>query len=153
MFYPIRFMRFLRRGATGKDLGRELEDVVVQVGENPSQGVRTIAALRHVRVEVSSGPFNLAGVGSSLSATAGTGPKTGTGVREKHPTVNSSTMKGGKPLAGKLCLRRCRTVNTLHRRVRGRFSLRTPEIAEGLRANLAWAGAWGQRCRAAGMTR
>ena len=53
MFYPIRFMRFLGRGATGKDLGRELEDVVVQVGENPSQGVRTIAALRHIRVEVS----------------------------------------------------------------------------------------------------
>lgn len=53
MFYPIRFLRFLGRGATGKDLGRELEDVVVQEGENPSQGVRTIAALRHIRVEVS----------------------------------------------------------------------------------------------------
>lgn len=78
---------------------------------------------------------------------------TWTGVRAKNPTMNSSTMKGGKPLAGKLWLRRCRTVNTLHRRVRGGFSLRAPEIAEGLRENLARAGAWDQRCRAAGMTR
>jgi hypothetical protein len=61
--------------------------------------------------------------------TGGFGSMTRPGVRTKHPTANSSTMRGGKPLAGKHRRRRCRTAKNPHRRVRGRFLVRSPEIA------------------------
>ena len=42
--------------------------------------------------------------------------------------ANSSTMKGPQGLASEFCGRRCQTAKDFHRRVRGCFYVRSPEI-------------------------
>ena len=50
------------------------------------------------------------------------------GDQAKRLTANSSTMKGGRPLAGKLSRRRSRTAKSRRRWVRRGFYVRPPEI-------------------------
>jgi hypothetical protein len=65
--------------------------------------------------------------GASSLATGGTGDP------DRAPSanpmgVNSSTTKGPKGLASEFCGRRCQTAKDFHRRVRGCFYVRSPEI-------------------------
>ena len=65
--------------------------------------------------------------GASSLATGGTGDPNR--APSANPMgVNSSTMKGPQGLASEFCGRRCQTANDFHRRVRGRFYVRSPEI-------------------------
>ncbi len=73
------------------------------------------------------GSFNVAGVGSFRLATSGTGDPD-RALSANPAGVNSSTMKGPQGLASEDCGRRCQTANDFHRRVRGCFYVRSPEI-------------------------
>jgi len=65
--------------------------------------------------------------GASSLATGGTGHPD-RALPANPAGVNSSTMKGPQGLASEFCGRRCQTVKDFHRRVRGCFYVRSPEI-------------------------
>ena len=65
--------------------------------------------------------------GASSLATGGTGHPD-RALPANPAGVNSSTMKGPQGLASEFCGRRCQTAKDSHRRVRGRFYVRSPEI-------------------------
>lgn len=85
--------------------------MLVEVGVNPSKGVRAITHVRVClyRVECSLGSFNLAGVGSLDAVTYRAGSMTRLGDLVKREAVKSSTMKGEQSLAGYPNQRRCQT--------------------------------------------
>ena len=65
--------------------------------------------------------------GASSLATGGTGDPD-RALSANPAGVNSSTMKGPQGLASEFCGRRCQTAKDFHRRVRGCFYVRSPEI-------------------------
>lgn len=65
--------------------------------------------------------------GASSLATGGTGHPD-RALPANPAGVNSSTMKGPQGLASEFCGRRCQTAKGFHRRVRGCFYVRSPEI-------------------------
>jgi hypothetical protein len=65
--------------------------------------------------------------GASSLATGGTGDPD-RALPANPAGVNSSTMKGPQGLASEFCGRRCQTAKDFHRRVRGCFYVRSPEI-------------------------
>ena len=65
--------------------------------------------------------------GASSLATGGTGDPD-RALSANPMGVNSSTMKGPQGLASEFCGRRCQTAKDFHRRVRGCFYVRSPEI-------------------------
>ena len=113
-FYPIHF----EQGRCGhplaavKSQGRHVSKQV----QNPVQGNRTLV----VRL-------TWLAWGASSLATGGTGDPD-RALPENPAGVNSSTMKGPQGLASEFCGRRCQTAKDFHRRVRGCFYVRSPEI-------------------------
>jgi hypothetical protein len=83
---------------------------------NPVQGIRT-----------STVRLTWLAWGASSLATGGTGDPD-RALPANPAGVNSSTMKGPKGLASEDCGRRCQTAKDFHRRVRGCFYVRSPEI-------------------------
>src|SRR5712692_11394850 len=78
--------------------------------------------------------------GASSLATGGTGHPN-RALPANPAGVNSSTMKGPQGLASEFCGRRCQTATDFHRRVRGRFYVRSPEITSNINgANDAGSG-------------
>jgi hypothetical protein len=74
--------------------------------------------------------------GASSLATGGTGDPD-RALPANPAGVNSSTMKGPQGLASEDCGRRCQTAKDFHRRVRGCFYVRSPEITINI---------WCKRC-------
>ena len=113
-FYPIHFEqgRCGHSLAAVKSQGRHVSKQV----HNPVQGIRTFT----VRL-------TWLAWGASSLATGGTGHPD-RALPANPAGVNSSTMKGPQGLASEFCGRRCQTANDFHRRVRGCFYVRSPEI-------------------------
>ena len=113
-FYPIHF----ERGRCGHSLaavksqGRHVSKQV----QNPVQGIRAVR-------------FVQPGWRGELPAWRQAEPVDPDRGLSANPTgVNSSTMKGPQGLASEFCGRRCQTAKDFHRRVRGCFYVRSPEI-------------------------
>lgn len=104
----------------GGDAGREI----------PSEGFEPQPLRAATRVQVPQGSLNSAGVGSSrLGDERDRGADTPRGPRANPAAANSSTTRGAKALASQTGRRReAEPRNGQSGWVRGRFSLRSPEI-------------------------
>ena len=100
------------------------------IREIPSEGFGPQSLHATIRVQVPQGPFNSAGVGSSCPGNRrDRGADTPRGPRANPAAANSSTTRGAKALASQTGRRREAELRRGQSGwVRGRFSLRSPEI-------------------------